>query len=75
MRDAATGDGPVDAIFRALERMTGVSLKLTDYQIRAVTGGNEAQGEARIEAQCRGERSSRPAASRPTSWRPAPGRT
>jgi 2-isopropylmalate synthase len=50
VRDAATGDGPVDAIFRAMERMTGVELKLTDYHIRAVTAGTEAQGEARIEA-------------------------
>jgi 2-isopropylmalate synthase len=50
-RAAATGDGPVDAIFRAMEQMTGVSLKLTDYTIRAVTAGTEAQGEARIEAE------------------------
>jgi 2-isopropylmalate synthase len=52
VRDAATGDGPVDAIFRAMERMTGVALKLTDYHIRAVTAGTEAQGEARLEVQC-----------------------
>ena len=50
VRDAATGDGPVDAIFHALERMTGVKLHLEDYQIRAVTSGTEAQGEARLEA-------------------------
>jgi len=49
-RDAATGDGPVDAIFRAVERLTGVSLQLSDYQIRSVTGGKEAQGEVRLEA-------------------------
>ena len=49
-RDAATGDGPVDAIFKALERMTDVRLTLTDYHIRAVTQGTEAQGEARLEA-------------------------
>jgi 2-isopropylmalate synthase len=50
VRDAATGDGPVDAIFRAMKRLTGVELKLTDYQIRAVTAGTEAQGEVRLEA-------------------------
>jgi len=50
LRDAATGDGPVDAIFRAMERLTGVALKLKDYSLRSVTGGKEAQGEARIEA-------------------------
>ncbi len=49
VRDAATGDGPVDAIFRAMERITGVGLKLHDFQLRAVTGGKEAQGETRLE--------------------------
>ena len=53
-RDAATGDGPVDAIFRAIERLTGASLRLTDYQIRSVTGGKEAQGEVRLEGVCHG---------------------
>jgi len=52
VRDAATGDGPVDAIFRAMERITGVNLTLKDYQLRAVTGGKEAQGEVRLEALC-----------------------
>ena len=51
VRDAATGDGPVDAIFRAIERLTDVALKLSDYQIRSVTAGKEAQGEVRLEAQ------------------------
>jgi 2-isopropylmalate synthase len=54
VRDAATGDGPVDAIFRTLERLTGVALRLTDYQIRSVTAGKEAQGEVRLEA-CHGD--------------------
>jgi 2-isopropylmalate synthase len=49
-RDAATGDGPVDAVFRALERITGVPLELADYQIRSVTAGKEAVGEVRLEA-------------------------
>jgi 2-isopropylmalate synthase len=46
--DASTGDGPVDAIFKAIERLTGLPMKLEDYQIRSVTGGKEAQGEVRI---------------------------
>jgi len=54
IRDAATGDGPVDAIYRAIERLTGVVLRLEDYQIRSVTGGKEAQGEVRLEATYRG---------------------
>ncbi len=52
VRDAATGDGPVNAIFLAMERITGVRLELKDYQLRAVTSGKEAQGEVRLEALC-----------------------
>ena len=47
--DAATGDGPVDAIYSAIQRITGVQMELKEYQLRAVTGGKEAQGEVTIE--------------------------
>ena len=47
--DAATGDGPVDAIYEAIQRITGVRLTLTDYALRALTGGKDAQGEVTIE--------------------------
>ena len=53
--DASTGDGPVDAIFKAIERMTGVSLHLEDYQLRAVTGGKEALGEVRVQVRHNGD--------------------
>eukprot|EP00456_Euglypha_rotunda_P038626 TRINITY_DN296_c1_g1_i2.p2 TRINITY_DN296_c1_g1~~TRINITY_DN296_c1_g1_i2.p2 ORF type:complete len:519 (+),score=144.38 TRINITY_DN296_c1_g1_i2:390-1946(+) len=48
-RDAAIGDGPVDAVCKAMERIIGVSAELKDYQVRAVSGGEDAQGEATIE--------------------------
>jgi 2-isopropylmalate synthase len=48
-RDAATGDGPLDAIFLAMKRITGVSGDLQSFQVRSVTGGEDAQGEAFIE--------------------------
>ncbi len=47
--DAACGDGPVDAIFHAINRITGVKVKLSDYYIRALTRGKDAQGEAFVE--------------------------
>jgi 2-isopropylmalate synthase len=47
--DASVGDGPVDAIYSAIQRLTGVQVKLTDYRIRAVTKGKDAQGEVQIE--------------------------
>jgi len=45
----AVGDGPVDAIYSALQRLTGVEASLTDYRIRAVTRGKEALGEVNVE--------------------------
>src|SRR5512133_3388522 len=49
--DASVGDGPVDAIYSAIQRLTGVSSKLLDYRIRAISTGKEAQGEVQIELQ------------------------
>ncbi len=54
VQDAATGDGPVDAIYSAIQRITGVQAKLLDYQIRAITKGKDAQGEVRIELEIDG---------------------
>jgi len=55
-RDAAIGDGPVDAVCKAMERIIGVSAELKDYQVRAVSGGEDAQGEATVEIYCLGRR-------------------
>ncbi len=49
MTDASIGDGPIDAIYSAIQRITGVRGELVDYQIRAVTGGKDAQGEVHVE--------------------------
>ncbi|KRF02163.1 2-isopropylmalate synthase [Frateuria sp. Soil773] len=48
--EAAIGDGPVDAVLRAIERATGSDLQLTDFQVRAVSEGGDAQGQARLTA-------------------------
>jgi len=45
---AAYGDGPVDAAYEAIREATGLSPKLVDYSIRAVTSGKEALGEAMV---------------------------
>lgn len=44
----ATGDGPVDALFRAIEKCVGLAMKLEDFGVRAVTGGKEAMGEVSV---------------------------
>ncbi len=48
LRDAACGDGPVDAIYKAMERLTGFSGKLLDYGLRAVSRGKDAMGEVTL---------------------------
>ncbi len=51
LKDAATGDGPVDAVYRAIEKITGIGVKLRDYQVRSVSTGEDAQGEVSIEVE------------------------
>lgn len=53
-RDAATGDGPIDAMFRAMERITGIPAKLEDFQVRSVSEGKDAQGEVLVEVLAKG---------------------
>jgi 2-isopropylmalate synthase len=48
-QEACGGDGPVDAVFKAIERITGITGKLRDYQIQSVTVGEDAQGEVVLE--------------------------
>jgi 2-isopropylmalate synthase len=45
---AAFGDGPVDAVCRAICDAAGVSARLASYEIRAVTSGTEAMGEVTV---------------------------
>ena len=39
------GDGPVDAIFRAITSITGTKSRLLKYEVKAITGGTDALGE------------------------------
>lgn len=49
-KDAGTGDGPVEAALRTIDRITGRQGKLLDYQLRAVSAGKDAIGEVTIKA-------------------------
>src|SRR5206468_4039881 len=53
--DGAVADGPIDAVFKAIERITGTDVVLRDFQIRSVTVGEDAQGEARVEVEHNGK--------------------
>jgi 2-isopropylmalate synthase len=45
---SATGDGPVDAALKAIERATGVDVHLRKFEVRSVSAGEDAQGEALV---------------------------
>jgi 2-isopropylmalate synthase len=47
-RQAAFGDGPVDATFKAINEITKETVILLDYQIKSITKGEEAQGEVTV---------------------------
>jgi 2-isopropylmalate synthase len=49
-QEAATGDGPVDAVYRALERISQVPFNLDSYEIRSVGSGKDALGEVTVRA-------------------------
>ncbi len=46
--EAATGDGPVDAAYNAVNRIVGGQWRLDSYDIMAVTGGMDALGEVTV---------------------------
>lgn len=44
----SSGDGPVDACFKAIDKITGLKAELQDYRIEAVTQGKDALGEVSL---------------------------
>jgi 2-isopropylmalate synthase len=46
--DAALGTGPVDAVYQAINRIVQVENELTEFHVKSVTEGIDAQGEVTI---------------------------
>ncbi len=46
--ESSTGDGPVDALYNAIDAAVGSPHKLLNYTIRSVTEGSDALGEATV---------------------------
>ncbi len=53
--EAAVGDGPIEAAFKALERATGVDMELRNFEVRSVTTGEDAQGEVTVTVEYNGQ--------------------
>jgi len=54
--EAATGDGPVDAIFNAIDRALGLTTRLLEYIVQAVTPGRQAIGEVSVSLEIDGRK-------------------
>ncbi len=48
VRGNFTGDGPVDAVFHALNAAIGVDARLREFRVDAVTAGQDALGEVSV---------------------------
>jgi len=46
--ESSEGDGPVDASFKAIDKITHINTRLVDYNIEAVSGGKDALGSVKL---------------------------
>jgi 2-isopropylmalate synthase len=51
--ESATGDGPIDAIYNAIDRITRIKGKLISYGVRAATENKDAVGEVTVHVKFR----------------------
>lgn len=54
IEEAATGDGPVDAVYRAIDRVSGITTTLVGYSLQAATSGKDALGEVTVQVKDNG---------------------
>jgi 2-isopropylmalate synthase len=50
----SSGDGPVDACFKAIDKVTGYKVKLEDFRLEAVTSGKDALGQVSLKLKAPG---------------------
>ena len=55
LEEVAIGSGPLDASFKAINRMLGLDIKLESFSLNAVTDGEDAIGEAVVKISADGE--------------------
>ena len=53
-QEAACGDGPIDAAYKAIDRVCKLKLLLMSYSLRAITGGKDALGEVTVKVESQG---------------------
>jgi 2-isopropylmalate synthase len=55
-KEMICGDGPVDAIFLAIEELTGYEVRCVEFSVHSVSVGRDAQGEVNVEVEYQGQR-------------------
>ena len=55
-KDAAMGDGPIDALYNAINSIIKKNIELELYEIGAITGGSASQGETMVKINYLGRR-------------------
>lgn len=53
-QEAATGEGPIEAAYHAIEKITGKVYPLEQYSINAISGGEDALGEVVVKIKHQG---------------------
>ena len=54
IKAAAEGNGPVDAVFKAIEQQAQSGAKLVLYSVNAISQGSESQGDAAVRLEHQG---------------------
>jgi 2-isopropylmalate synthase len=54
VEQTASGDGPVDAVYKAIARAAAMAPQLRRYEIQAITGGSEAIGQVTVQLEMNG---------------------
>ncbi|HEV3025877.1 MAG TPA: alpha-isopropylmalate synthase regulatory domain-containing protein, partial [Pirellulales bacterium] len=50
-REVTSGDGPFDALFWAIEQITGIEVVCKDFRVHSVSVGKDAQAEVTVEVE------------------------
>lgn len=53
--EAACGEGPINAVFKAIDRAVGLEINLKDYFLKSITGGTDSLGEVSVRIENNGK--------------------
>ena len=56
VKQAGSGDGPVDAVYRTIAAITGTKSRLDAYLVKGITGGTDALGEVTVKVEEAGKK-------------------